>query len=81
MPPRFSATGETPVTIAEIELMLAHGQIFAEMRNGRFWQVRRNGATRRWKREPERFAIPVKAGLRSYATITERNIGEFVIRK
>lgn len=27
---------------------------------------RRNGVTKRWKREPERFQVPVKRGLREY---------------
>jgi hypothetical protein len=41
------------------------------MANGRYWKLRRNGATQTWKRDPSRFSIPVKAGLKSCARITE----------
>lgn len=33
-------------------------------RAGRWYDIRRNGATQRWKRNPHRASIPVKAGLR-----------------
>lgn len=36
---------------------------------------RRNGATQRWKRDPERFRIPIKYGLRAYSSITEAAVG------
>lgn len=32
---------------------------------------RRNGATRTWKRSPERFRLPVKYGLHAYDAVTE----------
>lgn len=32
---------------------------------------RRNGATRTWKRQPERFEVPVKFGMYSYGRITD----------
>lgn len=34
---------------------------------------RRNGKTKRWKRQPERFRIPVKHGLYSYGYIDSEN--------
>jgi hypothetical protein len=34
---------------------------------------RRNGVTKTWKRNPEKFRIPVKCGLSSYGYITEYN--------
>lgn len=40
-------------------------------------QFRRNGATKTWKREPSRFSVPVKRGMREYGYITEENIGDF----
>ena len=36
----------------------------------RVYDYRRNGRTQRWAREPERFSIPVKYGLREYGRIT-----------
>lgn len=38
---------------------------------------RRNGKTQRWKRNPERFRIPVKFGLYDFLAITEENINDF----
>lgn len=38
---------------------------------------RRNGATQHWKRDPERFVIPIKYGLREYAYLTPDNVAEF----
>ena len=32
---------------------------------------RRNGATQTWSREPKRFRVPVKYGLRSYGQLVE----------
>lgn len=34
---------------------------------------RRNGATKTWKRQPDKFRIPVKYGMYSYSYITERD--------
>ena len=36
---------------------------------------RRNGATQTWKRDPERFRVPVKYGLRGYGALTESAAG------
>lgn len=59
-----------------IEYALDNGRLWGAMANGRFWRLRRNGRTQTWKRNPQRFSIPVKAGLRSCARITETsNVG------
>jgi predicted type IV restriction endonuclease len=69
----FNPTGKAKdmATRQEIETALDSGNLWAAMRNGRFWKCRRNGKTQTWKREPERFSIPVKAGLKSCARVTE----------
>lgn len=36
---------------------------------GKVYKVRRNGNTQRWKRQPERFRVPVKHGLYTYGDI------------
>ena len=56
--------------LATIEAALAGGNLWAAMRNGRYWKVRRNGRTQTWKRDPARFRIPVKAGLKSCGEVT-----------
>lgn len=38
---------------------------------------RRNGKTQRWKREPERFRIPIKFGLYDYSEITNETADLF----
>lgn len=35
-------------------------------------RVRRNGKTKLWKRQPDKFRIPVKYGLRHYFYITNQ---------
>ena len=55
----------------EIETALAKGNLYAAMRNGRFWVLRRNGATQTWKTRPMDFSIPVKCGLKSCARLTD----------
>lgn len=64
--------------IASIEHALQHGCLWVKMSSGRYWRLRRNGCTKRWKRDLQRFRIPVKAGLKAYAAITnETDIGEY----
>lgn len=63
--------------IEAIDNAVNDGRVYAEMTHGNFWRVRRNGATKRWKREPNRFRIPVKAGLRAYGAIEPNNLNHF----
>lgn len=66
----------TPLTLSleQIEENLDKGLLKCPMRTSAdgysLWNVRRNGRTRTWKRDPMRFEIPVKIGFREYATIT-----------
>lgn len=59
------------ITRANVEALLDGGKIEAAMSNGRWWEIRRNGATKRWKKDPSRIRIPFKAGLRVTSQITE----------
>lgn len=61
-------------TRAEIEYALDARCLWAKMNNGNFWQVRRNGKTVTWKRDPDRFRIPIKLGLRNYGQIDQDNL-------
>lgn len=38
---------------------------------------RRNGMTKTWKKDPARFQVPVKHGLRDYGYISESNADQF----
>ena len=59
------------ITRQNVEQLLSDGLIFVAMRNGNWWRIRRNGATKRWKRDASRIYIPFKAGLKSYGALTE----------
>jgi hypothetical protein len=62
--------------LTDLERALSHGCLWVRLNNGRYWKLRRNGATKRWKRNAERFRIPVKAGLYVFTEITnETTIG------
>ena len=56
------------------EQALDRGDIWALMRNGRYWRLRRNGQTKLWKTWPMEFRIPVKAGLKSCGGMTHTSI-------
>jgi len=57
------------LTRIEIERLLDTGKLEVAMRNGNWWRIRRNGKTQTWKRDPSRFRIPIKAGLRATGAI------------
>lgn len=56
--------------LTAVEHALEDGNIWVRMRSGRWWLVRRNGATKTWKTRPGDFRIPIKAGLRVYGELT-----------
>lgn len=68
-------------TLAQIEKLLDSGNLEAEMNNGRYWTIRRNGATKTWKRDAARFRIPIKAGLRACGSIETLDIASLGIRE
>lgn len=59
------------ITRHNVDQMLDAGQIEVAMRNGKWWKIRRNGKTQKWKKDPDRIRIPFKAGMYSYGAITE----------
>jgi hypothetical protein len=65
---RMIITDSDP-TLDEIEYALDHGMLWVLVGSGRYWLARRNGATKRWKREPDRFELPVKSGMRNYGRL------------
>jgi len=73
------------ITRQDLEQALDNGHLWTLMVNGRYWLLRRTGRTKLWKRDPTRFELPVKAGLRScdqiteYSHVTRGRGGQFVI--
>lgn len=53
-----------PVTRENVEHLLDSGLLYVAMANDRWWQARRNGKTRRWKKDPTRIEIPFKCGFK-----------------
>lgn len=62
---------DTIITRDNFEKMLDAGLIEVKMKNGNWWAVRRNGQTRRWKRDPMRLRTPIKFGFRGTSSITD----------
>ena len=56
---------------ADLDDLLDAGKIYCRMTNGNWWQIRRNGKTRTWKRDAQCIAVPFKMGFRGYGTIDE----------
>jgi hypothetical protein len=65
-------------TLANIEQALNNHSLWMRVANDKYWLCRRNGNTKRWKRDTDRFAIPLKCGLYVYNTITnDSDVGEW----
>jgi hypothetical protein len=58
-----------PTSFAECETALDTGKLYAAAGSNRYWLARRNGATKRWKRDATRFRIPIKYGFRGTGRI------------
>lgn len=71
---------ETRITYDNIDRLLDQGRLQVAMQNGRWWDIRRNGATRRWKRDAIRIYIPYKYGLKFYGVIDQNDFVDGVIR-
>jgi hypothetical protein len=67
------------VSRVDVETALDKGMLYVRMRNGNSWKVRRNGKTQTWVREPSRFRIPCKAGLRCTFQLTDADLPSFAL--
>ncbi len=61
------------ITRCNVDALLNAHALQIAMRNGKWWQIRRNGITITWKRagNAHRIRIPYKFGLYGYGAITE----------
>ena len=59
------------ITKQKVEELLDAGELYVAISNGRWWQIRRNGATKKWKRDANRIYIPFKYGLKGCGHLTE----------
>lgn len=54
-----------------IEQAIDDHHLWVRVSTGRYWRCRRNGVTKRWKRDANRFRIPFKAGMFVFGEVTE----------
>ena len=76
----IAETWAAPASLAEAETALDAGRLYVRMSHAAYWQARRNGVTRIWKRDPARWRIPVKAGLRAHGTVEPGNLSHYRMR-
>jgi hypothetical protein len=68
------------MNLTQLETLLDTGRL--QVWCGTAWyDVRRNGKTRLWKRQPKRFAIPCKVGFRCCFTLTDADISTANVRE
>lgn len=59
------------LSLTEIKNLSGHALCIGN--NGEVYRVKINGKVRIWKRNPDRFEVPIKYGLYEYATIDTLN--------
>jgi hypothetical protein len=69
------------ITPENFDQCLDTGQLFIQVMSGRWWAIRRNGKTRRWKRDPAWIEWPVKYGMYGYLTVTPEWIEKDWVRR
>jgi hypothetical protein len=70
------------MTLNQIETALDAGRL--EIAGGmpnKWYRCRRNGRTRKWKRSPDRWEIPIKYAFHGYATITPQTAQHYYREK
>jgi hypothetical protein len=65
----------TMITRDNIDSLLDRRQIEVAMTHGKWWEIRRAGATKHFKRDPLRIVVPYKMGMHGHGTITEVDFG------
>lgn len=63
------------ITRENIDSYLDTGSIYAKANNGKWYKIRRNGVTKKWKTDEKRIRIPIKYGFRGHGAIDE---GDFL---
>jgi hypothetical protein len=64
------------ITRANVNELLDKRVIEVAMRSGKWWEIRRNGKTKTWKKDASRICIPFKYGFRGCSQITETDFRE-----
>lgn len=59
------------ITRSNIDKLLDEHKLYVACHNGRWYAARRNGATRKWKRDASRIKVPFKYGFKGYGSINE----------
>lgn len=75
-PNLYRAVGGGLVPRSRLDQMLDAGLIEVKMSSVRWWRIRRNGKTQTWKTDANRIRVPIKAGFKNCAAITETDFIE-----
>jgi hypothetical protein len=70
-----TAHPDLAITRQNVDLLLDRGLIEIAMTSGKWWSIRRNGATKTFKKDAARIYIPFKYGFKFYGNITEADFG------
>lgn len=65
----------TTVTRTNIDSFLDGRELYSRGANGKWYQIRRNGATKKWKLDDQRIRIPYRVNFRGFGAIDE---GDFL---
>ena len=68
----------TPITRENIDSIIDNHQLFVAINNGNWWQARRNGMTKYWKRDKSRIYVPFKYGFNGYSAISETDFDRVI---
>lgn len=66
------------VTRSNIERLMDARMLQTLMHSGAWWDIRRNGQTQTWKKDPDRFRIPFKFGLKFRGALTQSDMVDHV---
>lgn len=73
---RYIGPSGVNIEMENVDRLLDAGLLEVAMGHGKWWKIRRNGQTKRWKKDVNRIRIPIKFGWRGHGAITEHDFVE-----
>lgn len=67
------------MTLDEVKVLRSGSRIWFISTDGSAREMKVNGAVKRWKRTPDRFAVPCKYGLHEYHTFTNDDMVRLIV--
>lgn len=72
------ANWRNPIDCKDIEDHLERGMLFVRADKNVYYEARRNGRTKVWKRDPSRFSIPIKFAWSGHGYLDEKTQKPFM---